>query len=370
MKSRQWQFTINTEQHALVPTDPRPLFGANVVFWKFQLEAAPLTGRLHYQGCLRLKGPLALEGAKKSLGVVSAHMEPAKCWSSLVKYCGKEDSRIEGPWEHGEVGGQGQRSDLKKATDLLMAGATMASVIDECPETYVKYAKGLGMMRDALRPPIHRESLKVYCLAGTTGTGKTFTAHELCPDIYTVFCSRAPWFDGYNGESAILLDEMGPGQMDINFLKRFLDKYKMQLPIKGGSVAMRATTIFITTNYEMSQWYPKASDSDMHALRRRIEWVNFSDPGERECFRRNYVDKREAGATAALAAMHLSGGSAAAAAAAMAGPREAAVDVDALHTGPAPVVERVAKRGRSPRRGPIEGPETDVSEQESDLDIL
>lgn len=100
---------------------------------------------------------------------------------------------------------------------------------------------------------------------------------EVAPTCYPVFCLKTPWFDGYNGQDVMLLDDFGPGMMCINFLKRLLDRYPVQLPVKGGSVALRAKTIFITSNYMMSEWYPKAGAMDYEALLRRIEWVDFGD---------------------------------------------------------------------------------------------
>jgi len=173
----------------------------------------------------------------------------------------------------------GARNDLTAVTDLIRAGGGLKRVAEAAPEAIIKFGRGLAHLHGLLHPPVHRIGVKVFLLWGPSGTGKTRSAFLFDPALYTVFDQKAPWFDGYQEEKTILLDEMGPGQLCINFLKRFLDVYPVNLPVKGASIPMRATTVIITSNYPMREWYPAASLTDMNALERRITkaW-NMSDP--------------------------------------------------------------------------------------------
>lgn len=94
-------------------------------------------------------------------------------------------------------------------------------------------------------------------------------------DIYSVFDIRTPWFDGYQGEERVIIDECGQGMMDINFLKRLLDRYPVMVPIKGGSTAWRAKSIILTSNLPIEEWYPCARKEDIDALKRRLQIFEF-----------------------------------------------------------------------------------------------
>lgn len=67
----------------------------------FQLEEAPTTKKLHYQGWLSLKNKEYMQTVCNILP--SAHIEPMKdIWKSK-KYCSKEESRVAGPWDQTSI---------------------------------------------------------------------------------------------------------------------------------------------------------------------------------------------------------------------------------------------------------------------------
>lgn len=108
-------------------------------------------------------------------------------------------------------------------------------------------------------------------------------AHELFPDLYQVFDVRTPWFDGYDGQKAVLFDEMGPGVMHWNMLKRLLDRYPMQVPVKGGSVHWNPEVIILTSNCWLELWYQDAkgmNPMDYAALERRVHKFRFPEQME------------------------------------------------------------------------------------------
>lgn len=252
-----------------------------VLYYKYQRELGE-TGRLHYQGCMRTSTSIGLATAKKILGVDHAHMEIARDWIKLMKYCGKRETRVEdgGPWEHGDPGQQGKRSELVVVAEAIQAGKRMRELAEEYPVQAMKYWKGMSALVAIQNPPKKR-NVKVFCLYGSTGCGKTRSAYDFFPDLYPVFCSKSPWFDGYEGQRDMLLDDFGPKQMCLQFLKRLLDRYQIMLPVKGGSAPMRADVLIITTNYLLQDWYPGTGEKDYNALERRIIFLDLEDPADR-----------------------------------------------------------------------------------------
>lgn len=92
---------------------------------------------------------------------------------------------------------------------------------------------------------------------------------------------NATWFDGYNFEHVVLFDEMGPDALSIQRMKKLLDRYKEQVPVKGGFVAWCAEVVILTSNYPMMEWWPKASAADFSALARRVTVFDFDEPRQR-----------------------------------------------------------------------------------------
>lgn len=297
-RSRTWAFTINAIGDEVEPA-VHPLWAAcgkpdSIQYAKWQLERGDGESRLHLQGVIRFGTIKTMKWTKTVLGCPHAHVEIVRSWEHAKAYCGKAETRVAGPWEVGEDGpGQGKRTDLAEIVNKCTTGKTMKDLATEHPEAIVKFGRGLQHLLLLKNPPRKRLNVEVYIFYGAAGVGKTRLVHDLCPDVYTVFCLKNPWFDGYNMEDAILLDDYGPKLMDINLLKRILDIYPITVPVKGGYTAMNATKIFITTNYTMDNWYPTVGGTDFDALMRRCSYFNFDGNGKEE-FMKLWTDRREA----------------------------------------------------------------------------
>lgn len=269
-KARCWSVTIPCRGEEVRPQDPDVSLRNGLLYFVFQLESCPLTGRLHFQGAFRFNRPVSMSQVKSHIGIQYAHCEPAHDWRALIDYCKKEATRVEGPWEGGESGSQGKRSDLGAVVEVVRGGGGLAAVAQQHPHMVLKFSKGLSVLDSVLNPPPPRTNQKVFLLVGGTGTGKTSICYNMFPDLYSVFCMKAPWFDGYHGQSTILLDEMGPDMMSINFLKKLLDIYPLMLPVKGASTPCKSSCILITSNYAIGDWYRGAGPTDQLALARRV----------------------------------------------------------------------------------------------------
>lgn len=276
-RSRCWCFTINERADEDGPV--RPTFAAPMTYMKYQLERGE-QGTLHYQGCLFLSRIASLAVVKRLLGVNHAHLEIARSPKHAIAYCGKDETRIDGPWEHGEEPkGQGHRSDLQILLEGIDDKTTIASLASSHPGAVVKFGKGLDMLLKLRNPARRRDNLKVYCLWGASGIGKSHAAWDLFPELYVVMDKKTPWMDGYANHRVALFDDYGPGMMNIHQLKNCLDKYKVMMPTKGGSVPWNPDVIILTSNIDPREWYPTAGPNDITALMRRMH-VKFVEQRE------------------------------------------------------------------------------------------
>lgn len=292
-RSRVWAWTINAraEYPHEVPIPPGVAIGRdNVLYYKYQLERGEDDHRLHLQGCMRFSQPKSLAQVKTILGCAWAHCEVAREWKKLVDYCGKEETRAGPTVEEGDVGEQGKRSDLKDVAEAVAKGMGVDEVAIAYGTAFIKFHKGIEALHHRLHPPLYRENLKVFCLYGPTGVGKTHFIHKYFPGHYSMSNMKVPWMCGYNQEKVVLMDDYGPKMMDINYLKKVLDKYKCTVPVKGGHVAWNPETIFITTNHLMATWWDGGSvgDHDIGAISRRIIWITLT--GDRDVNERLICD--------------------------------------------------------------------------------
>jgi len=181
-------------------------------------------------------------------------------------YCSKADTRIDGPWEHGEEPSQGQRSDLDAAASLAVSQG-MHAVSEQMPNLYVRYHRGLEALRTIRTPPrTWLTELIIYW--GPPNTGKSWHCRDLWPDAYWLKKGRdgqEPWWDGYDGHKTVIIDEF-KGWITPGFMCRLVDQFPLRVDIKGSSAQFVAERIVICSNYDPRTWW-----KDPKGMTRRLD---------------------------------------------------------------------------------------------------
>lgn len=245
-----------------------------------QLERAPSTGRLHGQCFVQFyqqQRPSRF-GAVLKLSGDRFHFERRRgTVREAIAYCQKEDTRVSGPFEFGRAsGGQGCRTDLASATELIVGGGSLKRLAEEQPQMVVKYHRGFTVLRDLLQSDCSGgySPKDVRVFFGPTGTGKTRGAYALYPHLcrLPVASESSPWFDGYDGQDEVLIDDYGrSSRYSYQFFLQLLDGYPMKVPIKGGFVHWVPKVVLITSNERPEDWY--GDRPEVAALVRRISIV-------------------------------------------------------------------------------------------------
>lgn len=215
----------------------------------YQRERCPKTGNEHWQGYVQVAKKARMKAVQTILGDEKCHMEMAKGSPEQNKnYCTKEDSRMEGPFEFGVMSGKGTRTDLQTAGKLACEGKW-----EEIPDTtLVRYARGLEKLVVIRNKPKVRE-MECTILWGPTGTGKSHTANEMLPNAF--WKPAGSWWDGYKGEKEVVIDEFDPEKHNVNDVLRWMDKWPLSVPIKGGFVPYNVERLVITSHFDPENWY-------------------------------------------------------------------------------------------------------------------
>lgn len=154
----------------------------------------------------------------------------------------------------------------------VVDGARLEDIASDHPGSWVRYSRGIRDLRFTLSAKAARAGFRKLVVSvkyGTAGAGKTRSVYDA--DGYeSVFkLDRSPtgvWFDGYEGESTLLIDDFY-GWIPYSMLLNILDGYPLRLPIKGGSSWACWTKVYFTCNDPPATWYKVGMTG---ALARRI----------------------------------------------------------------------------------------------------
>jgi len=182
------------------------------------------------------------------------------------------------------AGRSGARSDLFAAKAKLDEGVS--------PDELARDAQFFGVVAKhhryfehyySSRTEPRRRCPRVLVMWGDSGCGKTIHAN-LCDPAVTYFVpigsSGGTWFDGYDGQKTVLLDDFYGG-MKHSFFLRVLDGYALMVQVKGSFVTLCHDLIIITSNAAPETWYSYKVQAPAFAMLRRLyEFGNvlFYDP--------------------------------------------------------------------------------------------
>lgn len=318
-KSRTWVFTLNNytdvEVSALKSGDFK------YICWGYEVGKC---GTPHLQGYVEFENARYMRGIKKVKGFERAHLEVRKGTAKeAIVYCAKEyilsllkeinkdndswlrmgmECSVDDPlikdwafdnwkkWymvmdnslffclgEFTEDKG-GRRTDLELARELVLANSPLYDI--QLQVGYQAYLHARAMYSN--RPPSRNWKTKVYWLWGPTGCGKTSTAVDMCGDNRVwISGDNLKWFDGYQMEKYVVIDDFRGHLVDWSFLLRLLDRYPQRVPVKGGYVDWCPEVIFITAPLAPKVLYNdfcEKSGEDVHQLIRRIDEIIYVGP--------------------------------------------------------------------------------------------
>lgn len=260
LRSKSWTFT----DFKLADWDWYTQNVPDVQYIIAGFEMCPSTKRFHIQGYIQFTKRIGPRAVKKKFHG-SLHIEVAKGnFKQNYNYCSKSLSFL----EFGEPITQGRRTDLVELQKAVEEGLTEYNIYNELPGS-LRFCRHLRTYRESFLKESTRQfrNIETYVLSGPTGCGKTRAGAEICD--FKIQGSQLKWWDGYEGEKSILIDEYN-NDVPITTLLGLLDGYQFRLPVKGGFTYAQWTTVVITTNLSWNEIHPFAKQAHRQALKRRI----------------------------------------------------------------------------------------------------
>lgn len=269
--AKHWCFTLNnhtTDEEAII----KAAFLTNGVVYAVCGREVGDSGTPHLQGFVSFDKRRTLRGVKELLSP-RVHLEPTKGTPKQASdYCKKDGDFF----EHGICPrGRGERTDLESVRQRIISGGSIRDCFEEHFGVTLRYHRGLTTYI-ALRAVPRTWAVDIQVYWGPTGTGKTRRAWTEAPQAY--IHPGGQWFDGYADQECAIFDDFTGADFKLSYLLKLLDRYPMQVPIKGGFVNWAPKKIFITSNLDPRTWYQEANQEHQAALFRRITHITHFNP--------------------------------------------------------------------------------------------
>lgn len=182
-----------------------------------------------------------------------------------------------GPQEWGEWECRpGTRTDLHAAVACARQTQSLKEVKEEHPVAYVKYYRGLEKL---ITPKVeYTGKPEVWILWGEgTGTGKTRSVTSLGQNGLVTYYKKDPeekWWDGYDGQDLVHIDEVGPDShkwMTANIFKQLFDYGPNYIWAKGQTrIQFTSKYVVLTSNADPQKWFPSEK---WEVINRRIHKI-------------------------------------------------------------------------------------------------
>nr|QXP07801.1 MAG: replication associated protein [Arizlama virus] len=243
----------------------------------FQQESGEETKTPHIQGYVEFSGSIAystvkyeLTGDKKS----RIHLELRRGTSLQASvYCKKSETRIPNvtPFEYGKLSRSGARTDIEAVVDCIKESGSKEAAI-QYPVEYIRMNKGMEKLDAVYKENVPKPVPKVFWFYGATGCGKTAYAEKMFPNSWHSK-KTLEWFDGYDGQENVIIDDFRGNFCPFSELLRILDRYKLSLPVKGGFTNWIPKNIIITSCFAPQDAYRDRTDENIQQLMRRIHVI-------------------------------------------------------------------------------------------------
>lgn len=268
-QARNYVFTINfadAEVTQLLSEE----FPSWLTYVVWQLECGQENGTMHYQGYLECSGKKSMKQLHAVPGFERSTLDVRRgTQGQAITYATKEDTRVDGPWFHGEPKEQGKRSDLLEIKRKIDDGANNVTLWDSHFGSMARYHRAFSTYK-RVKAPKRDWITRFVVVIGPSGCGKSRWAREFFPNAY--WKTNSKWWDDYDSEEFVVWDEF-QGQYPYRDLLRVLDSTPLSVESKGAHVNFNAKYVCFTSNYHPRDWYDPISikvDWDDSPLQRRL----------------------------------------------------------------------------------------------------
>lgn len=219
-------------------------------------------GTPHLQGFVQWKTSISPGTCSKRLGASHVdYMYENSTATKCATYC-KKDGVF---WEFGTCkDDQGARNDLTKVKTVASEGGMRAVLQTSFNLQAIRVAEKWLQYCE----PGRRNKPDVHWFYGETGTGKSREAYARWPDAWRKSFG-GHWYNGYDGHEVAIFDDFRDSWMRLSTLLNIMDRYPVNVEVKGGFRQWRPKVIVFTSDRSPEHMYKNVGD--YHQITRRID---------------------------------------------------------------------------------------------------
>lgn len=227
-------------------------------------------GQPHLHAFLQLARKATFKADMFDLGEFHGHYEPARSWRCCEAYCKKEGCYISN--QDINAARHKKASLNKELIAMDPKEAVEQGYIGFCAlPSFLKAKREWKNLQDV---PVLLER-SCFWIYGEPRTGKSYACRSAFPELYEK--AQNKWWDGYQGETAVLLDDFDKqGACLGHLLKIWADNYRFNAEVKGGMVRPCYTTLLVTSNYTPDQIF-KDDEELCEAVTARFKLIKLED---------------------------------------------------------------------------------------------
>ena len=238
------------------------------------------SGTHHLQGYIEFKKSIRPESFRKKISKRSFHTELRKGTPQQASnYCLKGSGTVEQPSQFdGFVKGNllpkqpGKRNDLIEFRNAIKVNPNL-DVIEEFPEIQAKYHKFVAACQQKYKQARNKMTAIIW-IYGSTGTRKSYLSRLIAEWDNKSIYTKPPgvWFEGYNNEDVMILEDFRSNHMSFDELLRHADRYDLTVPVKGGSAKFTSSLIIVNTPLNPEETFKDSmlNQGSINQLKRRI----------------------------------------------------------------------------------------------------
>lgn len=271
-RARAWIFTWNN----YTPEDVEFVKEWDCQYLIFGKEVGKKCGTPHLQGYVYFTNAKSRKTVRTKYGKLRSHWKVAKGTAEHNQvYCSKEHDTFEKgePPATPKEKGKGERDRWQDAID-----AVRDNRLEDVPaDILVRNLRGVeyaieriaASKRNLSRLPNSTRHLWVY---GPPGTGKSRWASDTYPGAYDKD-PETRWWNGYVDEDTVIIADFDFNGVHLGGdMKRWLDIFPFQAPIKYSQTKIRPKLVIVTSNYLPEQLWPR-DPTLAAAIRRRCTFI-------------------------------------------------------------------------------------------------
>lgn len=228
-------------------------------------------GDLHRHAFIHFSRRAYFHPRKWALGGKEGHHEPARSVKKSIDYVMKDGDYVSHNFD-------ASKFKAKLNPRAARWECPLTELRDHVnPQEYNRALQGRLTEKAFTTPAYTAPDVRGIWIYGPPGVGKSYAVRNNVHPDYLYVKPQNKWFDGYQGQTVILLDDLDTPLLS-HYLKIWADRYPCSGEIKGATVALNHHHFVVTSNFSIEELFANEPPATIEAISRRFKQHRLAIP--------------------------------------------------------------------------------------------